>query len=744
MTAVVPAEAGVDAELPLLAAGTDPEFVRQLFTTRISPDAPRGTSVLGCVRAHTDYQPAARCHLSYRLRLGAPGVEPWWSFGRVLVDPAGLDLCWYDEDPELPTLGVASSPTGMRERLERWSGEQAPAWTVSVVRYRAGVRCVLRYRAAGSGRELFGKLYAQDAERHAVAQVALRETLDSERAAGGSRPRVPAVVGHDRQLGLVVNTVVAGSSLRTLAFERAVPEATRLRALCATGGQLAGLHVSAGAAGPVRSFADDLAELRGYLAAARQADPRIAQRMARLIDLAADLPCGHTDLAPSHGALRTDQVLLGADGIVLLDLDGLGWAEPARDVGNLLGYLSWRALRLPAERRYLDAARAAFLDGYRERSRGLDEVLLNSYEAATLLKIAGRRFRSLQYDEWPAVPELVERAAALLPLRRHPPARAARARMAAVVDEATEPARMAGELAALPRADGPGPMPVRSADLLAYRADRTAVVRYTLADGRMALGKLYPDPGVALRAHDTHLRLSGALSGTDGPAVPEPIGVLPTLAMLVMEPVHGRPLDRVLGAAGAADTAVRAAAGWLARLHSSTVQLCRRLDLQTEQENVAAWARLVHTGLPECSVAAATLAAGVSVALGALRVGRYVPLHKDFHYQHVFVGARTAVIDLDEARMGDPALDVAHFCAYLELLAVRRATPATLRASFLRCYTEQRDWQPDEAYRVFSAWTCLKIAKQLATGRGPHPRPTGEQRLIQARHVLARGLLWLR
>ena len=105
---------------------------------------------------------------------------------------------------------------------------------------------------------------------------------------------------------------------------------------------------------------------------------------------------------------------------MLLDLDGLTWAEPARDLGNLLGYLSWRALRRPAERRFLRAARAAVLDGYREHSPGLDRDRLARYEAATLLKIAGRRFRSLQYAEWPRVPELLERAAALLPAARRP------------------------------------------------------------------------------------------------------------------------------------------------------------------------------------------------------------------------------------------------------------------------------------------------------------------------------------
>jgi len=745
VTTVLPA-AALDPDLPQLAAGTDPEHVRRLFAARLPADGPPGASVLDSERMHTDYRPGTRCRISYRLRLAAPGVEPWCSFGQVLVHRTGLDLCWYDADPDLPAAPTAASPTRMHERLDRWTGVAAPAWQIRPVRYRAGARCVLCYRPADGAPVLFGKLYRRDAEQHARAQAGLRDTLDAERSPGIPRPVVPAVVGYDQQLGLVMHASVAGRTLGALAFAPAADKPTRLRALHAAGGQLAGLHVSAGTAGPVRSFATDLAELRGYLAVVRQADRVLAQRYARLTELAYALLDGSVDLAPAHGALRTDQVLVGPDGIVLLDLDSLGWAEPARDVGNLLGYLSWRAVRRPAERAFLAAAHRAFLDGYREHSRGLDEGRLRGYQAATLLKIAGRRFRSLQYDEWPLVPELVERAAALLPVRRRPSTRPGPARPAAVLAEVTEPARMTAELAVL-LGNGADPVPVRAADLLAHRAGRTAVVRYRLdaALGRdqVLLGKLYPDRGVALRAHDIHVRLHAALPGGDGPVLPEPIGVLPARAMLLLRPVDGRQADRIRADADAAPAAIRGAARWLARLHGSAAVLGRRLDLLVEQENVAAWARMVHAGLPAVAIPARELAAGLSAALGRLRIRHDVPIHKDFHYQHVLVGARTAVIDLDEARMGDPALDVAHFACYLDLLAARRTATGGLRAAFLHGYAEQCGWELDPAYRVFSAWTCLKIAKQLSTGRGPHPRPTGGEALNQARHVLARGLAWL-
>jgi aminoglycoside phosphotransferase (APT) family kinase protein len=59
-----------------------------------------------------------------------------------------------------------------------------------------------------------------------------------------------------------------------------------------------------------------------------------------------------------------------------------------------------------------------------------------------------------------------------------------------------------------------------------------------------------------------------------------------------------------------------------------------------------------------------------------------VPIHKDFHAGHVLaVPEGVVVIDLDEARMGDPALDVAHLSTYLD--ASPRPEAAGVRAAFL-------------------------------------------------------------
>ena len=94
----------------------------------------------------------------------------------------------------------------------------------------------------------------------------------------------------------------------------------------------------------------------------------------------------------------------------MIDLDGFCWADPARDLGNFLAYLVWKAIRNPQQAAFIEAAQRLFLDGYRARRPLPDQPWLAIYQAASLLKIAGRRFRSLTVKEWPLVPRLLDAA----------------------------------------------------------------------------------------------------------------------------------------------------------------------------------------------------------------------------------------------------------------------------------------------------------------------------------------------
>jgi aminoglycoside phosphotransferase (APT) family kinase protein len=116
----------------------------------------------------------------------------------------------------------------------------------------------------------------------------------------------------------------------------------------------------------------------------------------------------------SHGALRTDQFMIEQDLIALIDLDSFCWANPARDIGNFLAYLRWKAMRQPHYATFIERGERAFLAGYATaRAIPVKEWLVH-YEAVALLKIVGRRFRNLVVQEWPLAVRLLDVALAML------------------------------------------------------------------------------------------------------------------------------------------------------------------------------------------------------------------------------------------------------------------------------------------------------------------------------------------
>ena len=119
-----------------------------------------------------------------------------------------------------------------------------------------------------------------------------------------------------------------------------------------------------------------------------------------------------------------------------------------------------------------------------------------------------------------------------------------------------------------------------------------------------------------------------------------------------------------------------------------------------------------------------------------------VPIHKDFHPGHVLVGDDLCVVDLDEARRGDPAFDVAHFCCYLELGGGYGGSSGP--AAFLDEYAVATGWTDKGTYDPFCAYTWLKIAKQRTLGRGPCRATATARRAAEVERALVKGAECLR
>jgi hypothetical protein len=290
---------------------------------------------------------------------------------------------------------------------------------------------------------------------------------------------------------------------------------------------------------------------------------------------------------------------------------------------------------------------------------------------------------------------------------------------------------------------------VVAAQQLADAAGRRTVVRY-LVEGlggsaaTALIGKAHDARHRAFIAHE-NLRILGqeVFTGTAGLGVPRIVCRIPSLGMLLYREVAGRSAD-VLDGPGAV-RAAESAGHWLTALHTSSVVLTRRVDLGHEVANAEEWATRVAAAVPMSRPTVFDLMDRLVDAAAQLPATREVPVHKDLHAGHVLVpdGGRggVVVIDLDEARMGDPAIDVAHFCAYLD--ASRRPAASAMRDAFLAGYGLVPGAASELRVRFYAAYTAIKIAKQFVGGTGPLRPPAGPARAAALDRVLARGLACL-
>jgi hypothetical protein len=398
---VAPLEPGFDPALPELPLALDPDRAARL----VAP----GAEVRRARRHDTKYEPGRRCVSAYELEL----VDGHRVFAMVAVTPEGLEMRPFAADEGLPGLAEALDPARMAARFATLRPGSAVEWcTVVPVRYKPGARCVLRYQLGADGRRCYGKLLAGGCRQQVATLAALRD--------GGSRsmPEILPVEACWDDLGLLVQPAVEDADeLNQVAFDPQVAAAARQGLLRAAGAGLAGLHAAAPPQAPPATLAADLADLRGLLPPLAHADQDLAGRyQAALVRLQAHAADPGGRLAAGHGAFRTDQFLIRrrSGALVLIDLDSACLAEPARDLGNFLAYLDWKAIRRPELAAEVAGAAAAFTRGYGSVLPWPAAERVALWRAASLLKIAGRRYRSLTVSEWHLVPRLADAAAALL------------------------------------------------------------------------------------------------------------------------------------------------------------------------------------------------------------------------------------------------------------------------------------------------------------------------------------------
>lgn len=758
---------GLDPLLPQLPTAFDPGTVARLARDRW-PGADPVPQNLRVGRVHSArYEPSVGCAVSHEVILSDRKGRRTETILLVEVRPESVNARWFRDDPELPWLAGAADPKRAAAFLVPTS--EGRIRRIIPIRYRPGSRCVLGYELETSHgpQPLLGKILRGDGSRLFATLSSLHQRLGMSEPP----PLLPPLDYLPDLHMLLLPWLPGATELRALVFSDGAQPKTGLSWISRAGVTLARLHDVPPADSPVRRIGNHAAELARYSATIAAASPAVVDRFDEAVDKIRMITDEEPRSVTSHGAFRADQLLVDGGELHMVDLDAICNANPAADVGNLLAYLRWKAIREPHRSRFIEEARRRFLDGYSSERPPPDETWIASYEAASLLKIAGRRFRNLDVHEWPRVPQLLDQAGALL--RRHRPGgprgvgfastKAPQARGVAgryrQLHEALVPGSMSERLgrllALLPNA--PLPALVTRARVAARKPGNRWTIHYAVAGlPNGVVGKLYRDRFQADRVHRIMQSMWNSPERRSGDlGVPRPLGLLSDLGMLVYLPVRGRSLGHLL-ISDRGQEHVAGAGTWLAALHRSRFPMDRSLDLETELTNVLAWSGIVGDTYPELATRAARIVGRLSELASPWPIASAVPIHKDFHWEHVVVGGgHTAVIDLDEVRWGDPNLDLAHFSAYLELLACRwplqASRMAMLKEVFVASYARSSAWEENRRFHAFYAYTCMKIAKQLCLARGVLPRPHGEEQQRQAEyilgaasHALDRTLVWRR
>lgn len=267
-----------------------------------------------------------------------------------------------------------------------------------------------------------------------------------------------------------------------------------------------------------------------------------------------------------------------------------------------------------------------------------------------------------------------------------------------------------------------------SVSIVKYVAGKRATLLYSFHGqteaSKQVVGKLYRSRRRAARMHGWLVALNRSVFPETAPLrVPRPAGLSMDLRMVLHEYIDGEDIRNVLEQAEPFAFAGR----WLARLHEAApLEELKIRTVQHEAQKALDWldAARDHAS-PDLQArldeARRRLAALIVPPPGA----ELCMIHRDFYYANVlWDGTRLWAIDLDQLRIGDPALDVAHFIAHLEVLSYRQTGDFTSYAGqaerFLAAYRAERPAADvDRRLPLYSAYTFLKLASTEADRARP-------------------------
>jgi len=412
-----------DDQLPDLPIAFDFEEVADLFERKLhlsnSVQGPAGNLTIKKLQ-DVKYRPSHRCVTTYEIMIGKADGTYERTIGVLDFTPKGVMPRIFTVDERLPWLPIAMDMNEMQQRFSELPGyagygDQIKLLEIFPVRYKPGLHCVIRYAVqTRSGKEMFyGKSFSGNAKR-------LMRTVTDLHKSSQENPEMPLIsspVTVWPEMEMILQAAVRdGIEFTNFIYDPAYDISVRENWMFKAGRALGVFHNNSTAPSETKTVYDDLRDLQEHTLIIAKVEPELATKYEEVIQqiITKVNHFKESKSVASHGAMRTDQFILQGDRLAMIDLDSYCWANPAHDLGNFLAYLCWKAIRQPEHAEFVERAGRAFLEGYLSVQGDIDERWLSVYQAASLLKIAGHRFRSLTYLEWPLVIHLIHAAGVYL------------------------------------------------------------------------------------------------------------------------------------------------------------------------------------------------------------------------------------------------------------------------------------------------------------------------------------------
>lgn len=325
--------------------------------------------------------------------------------GCVTVREDALVLSWFPFDLKLNSIQRLAEVTA-RNRLIRRVFKQDHSWVgadYEVLNYKPERRLVCRFEQP-DGNAATVKFYT----RGAFSRTA---HLRRNRAFSSDLP-VPRYIGGSKKHNIHAFEWLPGENLREVSLCRTADPQHHRRA----GQLLAQLHAS-----PANGLATKEASATGRTVReiARQMELILPASGARAIALALRLGRLATELqrddCPVHGDFYDKQIIVGPEGLVVLDLDRSRNGTGAEDLGCFIAHLELLAILNPeVQGRRVSLLAESLLEGYAESGGRYQEREQTIWTAVSLFGLLHHPFRD-RVPDWPSrTHEILARTEALL------------------------------------------------------------------------------------------------------------------------------------------------------------------------------------------------------------------------------------------------------------------------------------------------------------------------------------------